>query len=417
MNPRTSVCAGMAAALLTTIVPAQSATADTHGRDDGPQLVGRAVLPVETYAPGPTSGSGLVPAGQTEIVINGVHFPTPSQPVEGFSAILDGRRPGEYLMMPDNGFGGKGNSRDFLIRAYYTTPDFKTATGGSGSVAVGDFIQFSDPDGLIGFPIVREGTPERWLTGGDIDPESAQRDRRGDLWIGDEFGPWILHFDAAGRLLEPPIDLPDGLISPNNPHLVGTPNVLNSRGIEAMALTPSGHDLVVITEGAVVGDDPLSRRIYEYHLNSGRFTRLADYRTDDPVRFIADAQALDDDRLVVIERDGGRGITATARPVYAVDLAPAGGTTSKHLLVELAAIPDPQLVSLPAIHNGDIGLGDPFQMTCESMEAVRVISDDELLFGCDNNFPNTGRNPALADDNEVVVVKVPALSGRHHDGS
>jgi glycerophosphoryl diester phosphodiesterase len=285
--------AGVAAAILA-LVPSPVATAaGPHGRDD-PHLAGRAVLPVETYAPGPPSGAGLVPAGQTDIVINGVHFPTPSQPVEGFSAILAGRSPGEYLAMPDNGFGGKANSRDFLIRAYFVTPDFKTAKGGSGAVAVGDFIQFADPDGLIGFSIVREGTAQRWLTGGDIDPESAQRDHRGDLWVGDEFGPWILHFDAWGRLLEAPIDLPDGLQSPNNPHLAGTPVILNSRGIEAMAMTPNGRDLVVVLEGAVVGDDPLSRRIYDYDTASGEFTRLADYHTDVPVRFMSDAQALDD---------------------------------------------------------------------------------------------------------------------------
>jgi hypothetical protein len=409
MNTRRFGRAGVTAAILT-LAPAPIATAEgTQGRAD-PYLAGRAVLPVETYAQGPQSGSGLVPAGQTEIVINGVHFPTPSQPVEGFSAIIAGRQSGEYLMMPDNGFGGKANSRDFLIRAYYVTPDFKTSKGGTGSVAVGDFIQFSDPDGLIGFPIVREGSPERWLTGGDIDPESVQRDHRGDLWVGDEFGPWILHFDATGRLLQAPIDLPDGLISPNNPHLAGTPTVLNSRGIEGMAITPNGRDLVVVVEGAVVGDDPLSRRIYEYDTVTESFTRFADYHTDVPVRFIADAQALDDHRLVVIERDGGRGATAVARPVYAFDLVAAGGTTTKSLVVELAAIPDPDLVSLPAIHAGDIGLGNPFQMTCESIEALHVISHATLLFGCDNNFPNTGRNPALADDGEFIEVKAPGLA-------
>ena len=94
------------------------------------------------------------------------------------------------------------------------------------------------------------------------------------------------------------------------------------------------------------------------------------------------------------------------------DLAPAGGTTTKTLVVELAAIPDPDLVSLPALHDGDIGLGDPYQMTCESIEAVHVISGAELLFGCDNNFPNTGRNPALADDSEFIVVNAPGLGRR-----
>jgi len=211
------------------------------------------------------------------------------------------------------------------------------------------------------------------------------------------------------------------LISPDNPHIVGTPTtptVLNSRGIEAMAITPNGRDLVVVMEGAVVGDEPLSRRIYKYRTTSGRFTRLADYHTDVPVRFIADAQALDNHRLLLIERDGGLGATATARPVYEVDLDAAGGTTTKTLVVELAAIADPDLVSLPPLHEGDIGLGNPFQVTCESIEALHLVSDDTLLFGCDNNFPNSGRNSALADDNEFIVVEAPGLDRRHshHDG-
>jgi len=112
---------------------------------------------------------------------------------------------------------------------------------------------------------------------------------------------------------------------------------------------------------------------------------------------------------VVIERDGGKGVTATARPVYAVDLAPMGGTTTKTLLVELAAVPDPDLISLPAIHPGDIGLGNPFQVACESIESVHVLEHSRLMFTCDNNFPNKGRNPALADDTEIIVVKVPGL--------
>ena len=407
MSTHTAARVGIAAAIIAIALPATAAQAHGHDGHEDARLVGRAVMPAETYAPGPPSGASLVPAGQTETVVNGVHFPTPSQPVEGFSAVLDGRRPGELLAMPDNGFGTKLNSRDFLIRAYSVTPDFKVKPTGSGSVAVGDFIQFADPDKLIGFPIVHESTSERWLTGGDIDPESLQRDHHGDLWVGDEFGPWILHFSASGRLLEAPISLPDGLMSSNNPKLAGgTALVLNSKGIEAMAMTPNGRSLIVILEGAVVGDDPLSRRIYRYDIGTGRFTRLADYVTDVPARFMADAQALDDHRLAVIERDGGKGATAVARPVYAFDLAPFGHTTTKTLIVELARIPDPDLVSLPAIHDGDIGLGDPFQVTCESIESLHVLSRSKLLFTCDNNFPNTGRNPGLADDTEMIVVKV-----------
>ena len=73
----------------------------------------------------------------------------------------------------------------------------------------------------------------------------------------------------------------------------------------------------------------------------------------------------------------------------------------KSLAVDLAAIPDPDLVSLPEIHAGDVGLGDPFRVTCESVEAIHPISGTKLLIGCDNNLPNTGRNPTIADDTET----------------
>ena len=285
--------AGTAAAFLA-LAPALAASADSdhelddHGRD-GPVLEGRAVLAAETYAPGPQSGAFF--AGQT---INGVKFPTPSQPAIGYSGIVDGRSPGEYLAMPDNGYGNKLNSFDFELRAYYINPDFKTANGGTGSVVVGDYIAFSDPNHQAGFPIVRANT-DRLLTGADFDPESIQRDHNGDLWLGDEFGPWILHFSAEGVLLEPPIAMPDGLVSPANPKLADPTKatVAGSRGLEGMAISPNGKTLTFILEGAVVGaPDAFSRRIYQYDIATGDFTRLADYRTEVAGHFVSDVQAL-----------------------------------------------------------------------------------------------------------------------------
>lgn len=400
------------------LVPALPAAAGGDHADHGgdghggpgtvPRLIGRAVLPVDTYADGPPAGGFF--AGQT---INGISFPLASQPVEGFSAIVDGRTPGEILAMPDNGFGNKANSADFLIRAYYLRPDFETARGGSGTIAVGEHISFRDPDGLIGFPITNDATSDRLLTGADIDPESLQRGHDGDLWVGDEFGPWILHFDADGVLLEPPIALPDGLRSPANPFLGGAaPTVNGSRGIEAMAISPNGRWLTAVLEGAVPGDDPVSRRVYRYDTHHATFERLVDHRVELAGHFVSDVQALDAHRLLVLERDGGRGLTATFRGVYRVDLdrTDADGFAAKSPVVDLTAVPDPALISLPAIHDGDVGLGDPFRVACESIEALHVLSGSRLMLGCDNNFPNTGRNPNLADDNELIVVRAPVTS-------
>jgi hypothetical protein len=400
----TKATAGLAVAIALAVVP------EAVGSAEGAKykLTGRAVLPVETYAPGPQAGTFF---GAT--TINGVQFPLPSQPVQGFSSVVAGRRPGEYLAMPDNGFGGKANSRDFLIRAYYIEPDFKTALGGTGTVKVNDYIEFRDPNGVIGFPIVNDRTDARLLTGGDVDPESLQRGHNGDYWVGDEFGPWILHFDAQGVLLDPPFALPGGLMSPNNPFLTGSPSQPNSRGIEAMALTPDGKYLYAALEGPTVSDTDKSRRqLFEFATGAEAFTgRVWDYRTEDPSYMVADLWALDQHRFVAIERDGGRGSTALFRNVYVVDLRQIdpGGSLHKGLAVDLTEIPDPDHVSLPEIHEGDLGLGDPFWVMCESVEAIHAIDGERLLVGCDNNFPNSGRNPGRADDNEFIIVNVPGL--------
>lgn len=403
----------LASALAAVVVVSTTPEVSASARTSGPTLEGRAVLPVATYAPGPPSGTFLPPGA-----VNGIVFPLPSQPVEGFSAIVDGRHSGEYLAMPDNGFGAKATSKDFLIRAYYIEPDFKTAHGGAGSVAVGDFIQFRDPLQRILFPIVNEATTDRLLTGGDIDPESLQRGRNGDFWVGDEFGPWILHFDATGVLLDAPFAVPGGLMSPNNPFLLGRPSTHpNSRGIEAMAMSPNGKYLYAALEGATVADTDTSRRlIFEFGVRDKEFTgQVWRYHTEAPAYMVADMWALDEHRVVVIERDGGLGLNALFRRVYVLDRRRVGadGFLEKQAAVDLAAIPDPDLVSLPAIHAGDVGLGDPFWVTCESVEAIHAIDGERLLVGCDNNFPNKGRNPELADDNEFIVIKVPGLKSSH----
>jgi hypothetical protein len=399
------------AATLATPTPGANAS---DARRPQPTLVGRAVLPVETYAPGPPSGNFYTGPP------NGIRFPLPSQPVEGFSSIVAGRHPGEYLAMPDNGFGSKANSRDFLIRAYYIRPNFKTAEGGSGQVQVdlSEFIEFRDPDTQIGFKIVNEGTTERLLTGADIDPESLQRGAHGDLWVGDEFGPWVLHFDATGKLLDPPFAAPGGLHSPANPFFDPTTATQpNSRGFEAMAISPDSKYLYPTLEGATVaeatGPTGTRRHVFEFSIRDKAFTgRQWLYQTEQPGHLVADMAALDRLHLVVIERDGGRGLAALFRKVYLVNLADVdAGSLVKTEAVNLAAVPDPDLISLPAIHEGDVGLGNPYRVTCESIEAIHQIAGNRLLLGCDNNFPNTGRNPGRADDNEFIVIKVPGLRG------
>lgn len=168
-----------------------------------PTLRGRALLPAATFASGPPSGR-LLGSGP----INGQELPFESQPVQGFSSILLDDD-GSFLVIVDNGYGVPENSADFHLRVYRLGVSFETAEGGDGTIEVLDHFEIADPEGQIPFVIANELTDERVLTGVDFDIESFRRAPDGTFWFGDELGPFLLHTNARGQLLEPPISLPN----------------------------------------------------------------------------------------------------------------------------------------------------------------------------------------------------------------
>jgi len=372
-----------------------------------PTLEGRAVLGARTFADGDPSGAALGTAP-----INGVLAPFPSQPVQGFSAV-NFARGGGYWAMPDNGFGSEANSKDFLLRVYRIFPDFETARGGSGTIAVGQFLSLRDPDGKVPFALERA---DRLLTGGDFDPESFRVDGEGELWFGDEFGPWLLHTDATGKVLDAPFETPDGVRSPDNPP-DGSPlpeaNLPRSGGFEGMAISPDRRTLYPMLERAVAGDPPVARRIYSFDVAARAYReRTWRYRVEEPRHVIGDFTALSRHRFLVIERDSRQGEAAAFKKIYLVDLRrrDAEGYLVKHEVVDLLDIRDPAGISTEPAREGDIGLGEDFSFPFQTIESVLPLGRKRLLVLNDNNFPfSTGRNASRPDDNEAIVLRVPRL--------
>jgi glycerophosphoryl diester phosphodiesterase len=182
-------------------------------------LKGFASLPADTFATGPASGKDVSANGRTGLFVQG-------QPVQGFSAVQFADQ-NTFWFMPDNGFGAKNNSSDFLLRIYRVDPSFRGTENGDGSVKLGEnFIQLADPDRKIPFPIVNDSTSDRLLTGADFDIESFTLASDGTIWVGDEFGPYLLHFDASGKLLNAPI---------------ATPNITNLQTLDGKPPIVIGH--------------------------------------------------------------------------------------------------------------------------------------------------------------------------------
>jgi hypothetical protein len=367
-------------------------TAGANG--GGPTLEARAILPAEATFAAPFPG-----------LINTDPVPAPgsTQPVGGFSALLDAGN-GDFYAMPDNGFGNKANSRSFILRLYKVRPKWN-----KGEVKILDAISLSDPDGKVPFGIVNENTPDRILTGGDFDVESVRQAPDGTFYFGEEFGPFIVHVDAKGRVLDAPVPLPR-VMSPDNPYLLGrTPNLASSNGFEAMALSADGRTLYPFLEGPVVGDDPLTRRVFEFDLKDRRYTgRSWIYRMTEQSTFVSDAVAFGRDQLIVTERDNGQGPAALYKKAFVIDVPDRRPVLQKREIVDLENLRDPDKISLPG-RPGDFGLGNPFKFPYQTIEAVLPVGGNELAFVNDTNFGSTGRNPNLPDYSDFIIVKVPGL--------
>lgn len=416
----------------------------------GGELVGRAVLPAATFSPGPTSGQFITSS-------NGVTVPfVAQQPVQGFSAVLFGPAADTFQVLVDNGFGSKSNSADSLLLAYGVKPDFKTISGGSGTVlpvdlttgqTLGSFtaaslLQLNDSASQAGFSLVAEQTnypntlgltipvdatikANRLLTGADFDIESFRRFPDGSYWIGDEFGPFLLHFSAKGVLLDPPVPVPNTLgldsnplvQSPSNP-LLGTsvPNLPNSKGFEGLAISPDRTKLYGLLEGPLTTDTKRNRLlIYEFDAASKSFTgKVFQYRmeaTTESGQSIGDFTAINDHEFLVIERDSKQGdpnnpaFTDPARfkRIYKIDIGKIDsyGYVEKQLVVDLLDIADPN-------HLGGNGTSEGvFTFPFITIEDVLPIDNRTLLVINDNNYPfSVGRIPGVPDDNEFILVKL-----------
>jgi hypothetical protein len=180
-----------------------------------------------------------------------------------------------------------------------------------------------------------------------------------------------------------------------------------------MAISPGGRTLYPVLEGPVTGDDARVRRVHEFDLDAGAYTgRTWTYEVADPSFLVSDLTALDAGRFVALERDNFQGAAARHKQGFVVDLGrrEPGTTLAKRPVVDLLDVRDRDLISLPG-RPGDLGLGDPFAMPYVTIESVLPLRGERLAIVNDTNFGSTGRNPALADDSDFIVVRVPGLRG------
>ncbi|MBL7258175.1 esterase-like activity of phytase family protein [Paractinoplanes lichenicola] len=356
------------------------------GGSHKPTLTGWASLPAGTFVPGSEPSGALVTGN-----LNGFTAPFADQPIQGFSGIVD-NGDGTFDVLSDNGYGNQANSGDFLLRVQKLAPVFK-----SNKVDVLGGITLTDPNAKVPWKLTRA---DRVLTGADFDPESIVKVADGSYWIGDEFGPYLLHFDRAGRLLDAPVALP-GVIAPETAARTGeTATARSSKGFEGLAVAPDGRHLYALLEGTVTGDPAGSLRLNEFDVLRKQYTgKRWTYQLDNPDFAIGDAISIADGRFLIIERDNGQGATAVTKKIYEA-VVQRDGSLKKTLVVDLMNVSNPRKIG---------GFGTTFTFPFQTIEDVVILDNRTIAVLNDNNFPfSTGRSATAADNNEWITIALPS---------
>ncbi|MFY3769036.1 hypothetical protein AHYW_001177 [Providencia manganoxydans] len=417
-------------------------------------LAGHAILAVDSTVPAPkdapqdlhvsgkyTTGNRVDELGKVEGKSadrpTGMSVPINGQPLQGHSGIKR-MADGTYWVLTDNGYGNKVNSPDSML--YLTQYDIDFKTGKANPLKT---VFFHDPDKIIPFHIINESSDKRYLTGSDFDPESFQF-ADGALWVGEEFGPYLIKMDLDGKVLALFETEVDGkkVVSPDH-YQVTTPGkpadkvsfqVNRSKGFEGMASSPDGSKLYPMLEGALWNEEKQdyenvtgkrAARILEFDVKNQQWTgRSWLYVFEDNQNAIGDFNMIDDTHGLIIERDNGEGTADKAcaegatdttncfnnlakfKRVYRIEFSDKNQGTSvdKQAYIDLMNIKDPEGVAKKPLNNG------VFTFPFFTIENVDVVDNEHIIVGNDNNYPfSSSREPNQADDNEFILLKVPAL--------
>jgi hypothetical protein len=363
----------------------------------------------------------------------GLKLPFQGQPVQGFSGYaMTPAADGSVWMITDNGFGSKLNSPDALLMVHNMVPHWD-----DGRMEITKTIFLSDPDKKVPFRIAYEATDSRYLTGADFDIEGIQA-LNGELWIGDEFGPYLIRATEDGKVLAVyPTKMGDKDIkSPDTPGISAMSVVgkdwqaQRSGGYEGLALQPGSNLLWAMLEKPLMGEDNKPEgtfvRVMAFDPAKGAWTGQSfKFAYGEGAVSIGDFNFIDATRALVIERDNGEGdpslkcdgdpkpdcfpLPALVKRVVLIDTATvdADGFVRRIGTIDLMDIADPDgKARLPTVAKRD--LTGKFTFPFFTIEDVVKVDDTHIMVGNDNNLPySSGRAPDKAADNEAILLSVP----------
>ena len=235
-----------------------------------------------------------------------------------------------------------------------------------------------------------------------LDSEGLVALKDGSFWVSDEYGPWLVHLNARGRIVE--------RIGPY-PGAKSLPRVLAlrrpNRGMEGLAVTPDGKTLVGLMQSPVDNPDAAMRktvrlnRLVLFDPRTGASKQYA-YMLESTSTAVSEIAAVTDHTFIVSERDalfqGDAKSPSKFKRIYKIDIAqatdvsdPADDPNGKRIngktLEQLndAELQDAGIVPVTKELVVDL-LALPGGYPHDKSEGLAVISDTMIAVSNDDDF-------------------------------
>ncbi len=278
---------------------------------------------VKLLAVGSVPGNAVDKSGLTDKLADGV----PHNRLGGFGSALAWTGLGNrYVLVPDRG----PNDGEAKYQCRFHLADI---------LVTGDKLQFQ----LVDTKILRDSKGVPFVGSSKalnhrLDPEGVRVSAKGTIYISDEYGPYLWEFDNKGNWLHA-FKVPQSFLIAKPSGSAKQELALNkngrvpNRGMEGLALTPDGKNLVGAMQSPLIQDggrEGLFCRILEVAVTSGK-TRQFVYPLVSNLTGICEILAISNDEFLVLERDGKKEPNRVCK-IYRINLAKASNVSDTPVL-------------------------------------------------------------------------------------
>ena len=233
-----------------------------------------------------------------------------------------------YILLPDRGpVDGQAN---YHCRVQFM--DISLTLGGNpvlqANLVATTFLKTEAGQQLVGATTAfTSADPAKTLR---FDPEGIRVSRGGSIFISDEYGPFIYEFTHEGKRLRS-LKVPEKFMvkvpkaDPKEELAANTSGRYPNRGLEGLAITPSGEKLLAAMQSPLIqdgGGDGTNNRLLEIELKTGA-TREFLYPLASTVHGLTEILAVNDHEFLVFERDHRKGAKAKFKWITKIDISGA----------------------------------------------------------------------------------------------